>query len=142
MKVVKIRDKVSSPGRVTGPGFRSRGGFTLVEIIIVLAIIGIVIAIAAPTWFRQREISRGNACQENLHKINGAIEQYAMDFRAGQGDPVTMDDLLEPNGVAIPLGYLKKEPVCPAGGDYTLPGIGIPPECSYSAPSWAPQHEL
>ena len=49
--------------------------FTLLEVLIVLAIIGIIVSIAAYTWFRQREISRGRACQENLTKISDAKER-------------------------------------------------------------------
>lgn len=56
---------------------RTAKGFTLVEIMIVVAIIGIIIAIAVPAFLRARENSRGRACQENLSKIDGAKEQYA-----------------------------------------------------------------
>lgn len=121
---------------------RSPKGFTLVEIMIVVAIIGIIIAIAVPAFLRARENSRGRACQENLSKIDGSKEQYALEFNIGNGESCTMDDLIEPNGANPGEGYLKKEPTCPAGGDYTVNNIGTDPECDYSAPTWAVQHEL
>ena len=60
-------------------------GFTLVEIMIVVAIIGIIIAIAVPAFLRARENSRGRACQENLAKIDGSKEQYGLEFKLGNG---------------------------------------------------------
>ena len=111
-------------------------GFTLVEIMIVVAIIGIIIAIAIPSFIRARETSRARACQENLAKIDGAKEQYALDENLGQGDPVAMADLVGPTL------YIKREPECPAGGAYTVDAVGTDPTCSYIAPAWSPQHVI
>jgi len=116
---------------------RSKRGFTLVEIMIVVAIIGIIIAIAIPSFIRAREVSRGRACQENLAKIDGAKEQYALDENLGEGAaaPAWSDIVGNTN-------YLKREPDCPAGGVYTRAAIGTDPTCSYTAPTWAPEHSL
>ena len=65
-----------------------QAAFTLVEVSIVLGIIVILVAIAAPTWIRQREISRSKACQQNLTRIGDAKEMYAMEFRASNGAPI------------------------------------------------------
>ena len=111
-------------------------GFTLVEIMIVVAIIGIIIAIAIPSFIRARETSRSRACQENLAKIDGAKEQYALDENLGQDGAVAMSDLV---GATL---YLKREPECPADGAYTVNNIGTDPACDYSAPAWAPQHVI
>lgn len=113
-------------------------GFTLVEIMIVVAIIGIIIAIAVPAFLRARENARGRACQENLSKIDGAKEQYAIEKKIGNNEAVDMDDLANADGT----GYLKSVPTCPAGGTYTEGNIGTDPTCDYSAPTWAVQHEL
>src|SRR5688572_11436297 len=113
---------------------RPMSAFTLVEIVIVVSIIAIVIAIAAPTWFRQREISRAAACQENLGKIGHAMEQYAMEFKLPEGSPVNYpDDLIKPAGVQKGAGYLRTEPFCNAGGKYFVTNIGEPATCTIGA---------
>lgn len=118
--------------------------FTLLEIMIVVAVIGIVVSIAAPTWIRQREISRSTSCQENLSKIEGSVEQYALEYKLGEGAAVNYpDDLLQPGGVALGQGYLKSEPKCPASGEYAIAAVGDDPICSIGAGTapFAP-HEL
>jgi type II secretion system protein G len=112
--------------------YSARKGFTLVEIMIVVAIIGIIIAIAVPAFLRARENSRGQACQENLSKIDGAKEQYALEFKLSNGGTVTMDNLINPPGTTSgqKQGYLKQEPACPSGGTYTVNPIGTNPTCS------------
>jgi prepilin-type N-terminal cleavage/methylation domain-containing protein len=120
---------------------RSNHGFTLTEIMIILGIFGIIIAIAAPTWFRQRELSRAVACQENLYKIHGAETQYALEFRLGQGAPVSYpSDLVTPGGVAQGAGYLRAAPECPGQGVYSLNAVGETPVCSVgnSIPGFPP----
>ena len=117
-------------------------GFTLVEIMIVVAIIGIIIAIAVPAFLRARENSRGRACQENLTKIDGSKEQYALEFRVSNGATIDMDNLLNPNGSGVGTGYLKREPVCPGGGSYTVNVVGTDPTCDASTPTWAVQHTI
>ena len=110
---------------------RNIKAFTLVEIMIVLAIMSIVVAIAAPTWFRQREISRANACQENLAKIDQSLEQYALEHKLPNNSPVNYPaDLMNPGGSGPGTGYLKQTPSCPAGGTYTVTNVGTDPECS------------
>ncbi len=107
-------------------------GLTLIEVVIVLAIIAIIVAIAAPTWIRQRENARGVACQENLAKISQAKEQYAMEFRLSNGGTLVYpDDLVTPPGTTGPnQGFLKVIPRCPAEGVYTANPIGVDPTCS------------
>lgn len=106
--------------------------FTLVEIIIVAGIISIIVAIAAPTWFRQREISRARACQENLAKIDAAKEQYALEFKASNGSSVSIDQLVVPPGSEgiNKAGFLQVIPKCPGRGTYTPNPIGEDPTCS------------
>ena len=105
-------------------------GFTLVEIMIVVAIIGIIIAIAVPAFLRARENSRGQACQENLSKIDGAKEQYALEFKLANGGTVTFDNLITPPNATAGQGYLKATPTCPSSGTYGIAVIGTAPTCS------------
>ena len=106
-------------------------GFTLVEIMIVVAIIGILIAIAVPGFLRARENSRGQACQENLTKIDGAKEQWALEFKHSNGTALADDDaFLGDVNIFGTNGYVKKTPKCPSSGTYTVNNIGIDPICS------------
>src|SRR2546429_5803805 len=58
---------------------RTRAGFTLVEIMIVVAIIGLLAAIAIPNFVRARTTAQMNACINNLRQIDGAIQQWALE---------------------------------------------------------------
>ncbi len=104
-------------------------GFTLVEIMIVVAIIGILIAIAVPGFLRARENSRGRACQENLQKIDGAKEQWALENRLSN-DSTVPSGWLGDTDICGPNGYIKRTPNCPSGGTYTPANIGTDPTCS------------
>lgn len=100
---------------------RMRKGFTLVEIMIVVAIIGILVGIAVPGFIKARHQAQGKSCNENLAKIDGAKEQYALENRLTTGDSVAIGDLVETDG----SGYLKTTPKCPGGGG---DGSGYPAE--------------
>ena len=105
---------------------RRKGGFTLIEIMIVVLIIGILLAIAVPNFMKARESSRTKACMANLKQIDAAIEQWAMDShppKAGT-DTVTMGDL---TGGAEP--YLTTAPSCPSGGNYVMATVNENPTC-------------
>lgn len=104
-------------------------GMTLIEIMTVIGIIGILLLIAIPGWLRQREQSRGIACQENLTKIEHAKEMYIFDHNLTKGASVVIEDLYEENDNT---GYLKKRPICPAGGTYNANEVDSPPTCSYN----------
>lgn len=115
---------------------KDRKGFTLVEIMIVVAIIGIIIAIAIPGFLRAREISRSRACQENLHKIEGAKEQYALEANL----PATATPTW--GGLVGDTLYIKRTPICPGGGSdgsgiYSINSLADSPTCGYTRPDWA-----
>ena len=102
---------------------KARHGFTLVEIMIVVLIIGILLAIAVPNFIKARESSRTKSCIANLKQIDSAKEQYAMDNKLNDADPI-------PAGALWAVGgYIKSEPECPSGGAYTVGNVGTDPLC-------------
>jgi Tfp pilus assembly protein PilE len=107
---------------------RAIHAITILEMMIVVTIIGIILFIAVPSWLRQREQSRGVACQENLTKIEHAKEMYIFEKRLNDGDPVDMTDLWQQDG----KGYLKYEPHCPGGGIYSANPVNTAPTCSFN----------
>jgi prepilin-type N-terminal cleavage/methylation domain-containing protein len=72
---------------------RNRGGFTLVEIMIVVAIIALLAAIAVPNFLRARKRSQATRILEDLRMIDSAIDQYAIETNKTSGNAVTWSDI-------------------------------------------------
>jgi prepilin-type N-terminal cleavage/methylation domain-containing protein len=70
-----------------------RGGFTLVEIMIVVAIIALLAAIAVPNFLRARKRSQATRVLEDLRMIDSAIDQYAIETNKVTGNPVVWNDI-------------------------------------------------
>ena len=87
----------------------NRKGFTLVEIMIVVAIIGILAVIAIPNFIRARRNSMANACIANMKQIQGAAEQWKL---AGNAGTPTVDNLVNDGGAGAE-SFIKKQPFCP-----------------------------
>ena len=71
----------------------NRGGFTLVEIMIVVAIIALLAAIAVPNFLRARKRSQATRILEDLRVIDAAIDQYAIETNKGGGAAVAWTDI-------------------------------------------------
>src|SRR5688572_8471111 len=70
-------------------------GFTLVEIMIVVAIIGLLAAIAIPNFVKARENAQMNSIYNNLRILEGAKDQWALEQKKGTGAAVTFADIAE-----------------------------------------------
>jgi prepilin-type N-terminal cleavage/methylation domain-containing protein len=116
--------------RRTGPH-----AFTLVEIMIVVALIGLLAVIAIPGFIRSRATSQANVCIDHLRAIDGAKQQWALETRRA-GSEVPVESELQPYLVRSAAARM---PVCPAGGptatfasSYDINAVTNPPACRLS----------
>ena len=87
---------------------RNQKGFTLVELMVVVVIIGILAAIAVPIYRNVQTNAAKNACRANIRTLEGALEVWKAANNSGTY-PNSLDVLV--NG-----GYIKEEPKCPLNG--------------------------
>jgi prepilin-type N-terminal cleavage/methylation domain-containing protein len=116
-------------------------GLTLVEIMIVVAIIGLLAAIAIPNFVKARATSQANSCINNLRQIDAAVNEWALEKGKSTGStaPTLTSDLTP----YIKLNASGSIPSCPAGGSYTVGVVGATPQetCSLGS-TVTPAHVL
>jgi prepilin-type N-terminal cleavage/methylation domain-containing protein len=100
-------------------------GFTLLEIMIVVAIIGLFTAIAVPNFVQARTPAQRTTCINNLRQINSAVQQWALEQNAGFDATVLYSDIRP---------YMRSSVVCPSGGtsfsdSYLINSVTNRPTC-------------
>jgi len=121
----------SNNNKIKDKRMNAKKGFTLIEIMIVVAIIAILAAIAIPNFISYRKTSQMNACIANLKALDNATEAY----RIRQNDSTAcpkLSDLVKA-GDSSGKYYFNKSVKCPAGGTYTPATTSEGWKCSVDA---------
>jgi prepilin-type N-terminal cleavage/methylation domain-containing protein len=113
---------------------RARRGFTLVEIMVVVAIIALLVTLGVPNYFRARKRSQATRVLNDLRLIDGALEQYAIDKGKSPGSSATWTDI---------QSYLKTGTVLYSSGgvdvlgnsfgSFQVDSIPVVPDATYTS---------
>jgi prepilin-type N-terminal cleavage/methylation domain-containing protein len=109
---------------------RRKQGFTLIEILVVVAVMGLVVGIAIPAFMKSRTQARKQVCIENISQIESAKQQWGLEMQKKEGDIPGDGDLIGP------MLFMKRKPECPGGGSYDYMPIGKTATCT------EPEHVL
>ena len=101
-----------------------RVGFTLVEIMIVIAILALLLAMVIPSFIKARANGQANACINNLRQIDTAVQQFAVEAKKHVGDTIVYPDDVS---AYVRMNSSGEIPSCPASGSYSLTTVGTVP---------------
>ena len=99
---------------------KKAAGYTINEVLILVAIIGIIAAVVVPNFIRSKAAARQNTCISNLQQIQSAVQIWAIDNGAADIATPTRDQLV-PSYIKIWPNCMKKE--------YSVPAVNAEPEC-------------
>jgi prepilin-type N-terminal cleavage/methylation domain-containing protein len=126
---------------------KTRAGFTLVEIMIVVAIIALLAAIAVPGFLRARKRSQASKILNDLRLISSAMDQYAIEAGKKGGDPIVVADWTRYLKKSTNLEATGKDLFGMPYGDQTVDGLPKVDQTSFDALSdvtdaafWSPYH--
>ncbi len=105
-----------------------RGGFTLVEIMIVVAIIALLAAIAVPNFLRSRKRSQATQVLEDLRVIDSACDQYAIETNKSGGSPIAWADVQKYLKTGTRLYTSNRKDIL--GNDFTITSVDTVPKVS------------
>ena len=105
-----------------------RHPWDFVEILIVVAIIGMLASIAVPSYVRARDQAQSKACINTLRQIDGAAQTWALENKKTSLAAYTLSDVKP----YIKLDSQNNIPTCPAGGTYTTTIVSNSPTCNIS----------
>ena len=106
----------------------NKTGYTMVEVMIVVSVIGMLSVLAIPSFARSRATSRMSACINNLRQIDAAKDQWAM-----ENGKLDSDGVISANVEPYLKQGLLSGLVCPAGGFYSMSTVASNPVCSLGA---------
>ena len=114
--------------------FQHDAGFTLVELMVVVLIIGILVTVAVPIFDEAKSNSQQKTCYANMRTVSGAYQTWLADQT---GTITYATDWTTLNADLVPH-YVKETPTCPSSGAYTATFSGIPAgellvSCSFAA---------
>jgi len=110
-----------------------RGGFTLVEIMIVVAIILLLAAIAVPGFLRARKRSAATRVLNDLRSIDSAVDQYAIEYSKAGGAPVSVADWTSYLKAGNPLALTGRHPTYGSYGNQTVDSVPKVTAAGFSA---------
>jgi len=114
--------------------FRKSEGFTLVELMVVVLIIGILVAIAIPVFNAAKANAQKKSCYANQRTIEGVVQTYQADSGV-----MPAAGTVTAGGWAVPA-YIKDQPFCPADtakNPYSINASGTVADCTYGSPAHA-----